>query len=521
MDAVVVHYSVGKGEVIWWASSDPLSNRGLKRDSSLKLLLASTGDPKNLVLFDEYIHGDRQDLWETAAGTPVTALGWQLAVVAVLLVLSFGRRNGPLRATVQLPRSSPLEFAESMGDLYRKAGAVSVATDSAERRLLHFLETEGGVPRETLRSSPENIAAAVSQRFGYTAPGLAFDLDAAQQAESNRLSPRSALELVRRIDRHIANLAATMRRSNQYRPIQKRSMENRVTEEAPGQKQEQEQQQQPSRAVLNLFEKGRAELGKVISGQQEMIDQALLTLLCGGHALVEGVPGVAKTLTVKTLARFLSLDFRRVQGTPDMMPADILGTSVFSLKTNDFSFHRGPVFTQFLLADEINRMPPRTQAALLESMEERQVTMDGERHQLDEYFTVFATQNPLEFEGTYPLPEAQLDRFLLKIHVGYPTAQEERAVLEHHNARQQAATQLEDTPIDSISFAELAAARQEGESGSSRAGSLRLPAGGGSPHTRMAPPSRSAQARALPPACSSQPKAMRPGTDAITSSPTT
>ncbi len=219
-DAVVVHYWVGKGEVIWWASSDPLSNRGLKRDSSLKLLLASTGEPTNLILFDEYIHGDRQDLWETAAGTPVTALGWQLAAVAVLLVLSFGRRNGPIRATVQLPRSSPLEFAESMGDLYRKAGAASVATDSAERRLLHFLETEGGVPRETLRSSSENIAAAVVQRFGYTAPGFAFDLDAAQQAESNRLSPRSALELVRRIDRHIANLAATMRRS---KPLQTNS----------------------------------------------------------------------------------------------------------------------------------------------------------------------------------------------------------------------------------------------------------------------------------------------------------
>jgi MoxR-like ATPase len=191
-----------------------------------------------------------------------------------------------------------------------------------------------------------------------------------------------------------------------------------------------------------------------------MIDQALLTLLCGGHALVEGVPGVAKTLTVKTLARFLSLDFRRVQGTPDMMPADILGTSVFSLKTNDFSFHKGPVFTQFLLADEINRMPPRTQAALLESMEERQVTLDGETHVLDEYFTVFATQNPLEFEGTYPLPEAQLDRFLLKIQVGYPTADQERTVLERHHASLEG-THLEQSPLESVTFAELAAARQE------------------------------------------------------------
>ncbi len=229
-----------------------------------------------------------------------------------------------------------------------------------------------------------------------------------------------------------------------------------MTEEAS----QQDPQQPEARATTALFARGRVELGKVISGQVEMIDQALLTLLCGGHALVEGVPGVAKTLTVKTLARFLSLDFRRVQGTPDMMPADILGTSVFSLKTNDFSFHKGPVFTQFLLADEINRMPPRTQAALLESMEERQVTIDGETHLLDEFFTVFATQNPLEFEGTYPLPEAQLDRFLLKIQVGYPSAAEERAVLERHHASLEAA-HLERSPLESVTHTELAAARHE------------------------------------------------------------
>lgn len=229
-------------------------------------------------------------------------------------------------------------------------------------------------------------------------------------------------------------------------------MERRVTEE--------EQAIAEHGAAAELFARGRAELGKVISGQMELIDQALLTLLCGGHALIEGVPGVAKTLTVKTLARFLSLDFKRVQGTPDMMPADILGTSVFSLKTNEFAFHRGPVFTQFLLADEVNRMPPRTQAALLESMEERQVTMDGERHALDDFFTVFATQNPLEFEGTYPLPEAQLDRFLLKIHVGYPTAAEERVILERHHAAVEP-TRLEQAPVEAVSLAELAAAREQ------------------------------------------------------------
>ena len=211
---------------------------------------------------------------------------------------------------------------------------------------------------------------------------------------------------------------------------------------------------------LELFQTGRAELGRVLAGQQELVEQALLTLLCGGHALIEGVPGVAKTLAVKTLARYLSLDFRRVQGTPDTMPADILGTNVFSPRTGEFSLHRGPVFTQFLLADEINRMPPRTQAALLECMEERQVTLDGDTHTLAPYFTVFATQNPLEFEGTYPLPEAQLDRFLLKIRVGYPTAIEERSVLERHHAVP-VGERLEDTVISTITPGLLDDARAE------------------------------------------------------------
>jgi MoxR-like ATPase len=209
-----------------------------------------------------------------------------------------------------------------------------------------------------------------------------------------------------------------------------------------------------------LFARGQQQIGRIIAGQEEAVAQALLTMLCGGHALVEGVPGVAKTLAVKTLARFLGIEFRRVQGTPDMMPADILGTSVFSPKTGEFSFHKGPVFTQFLLADEINRMPPRTQAALLESMEERQVTADGERHALDDFFTVFATQNPVEFEGTYPLPEAQLDRFLLKIKVGYPKAADERVVLERHHVAMEPAG-LADTPIDVMPFNMLAEARRE------------------------------------------------------------
>ena len=177
---------------------------------------------------------------------------------------------------------------------------------------------------------------------------------------------------------------------------------------------------------------GRAELGKAIVGQGEFIDQLLAVLLSGGHALIEGVPGIAKTLAVKALARICRLDFQRVQCTPDLMPADILGSNIFNLASGSFSLHRGPIFTDFLLVDEVNRMPPRTQAALLESMEERQVTIDGVRHPLSGFFTVFATQNPVEFEGTYPLPEAQLDRFLLKIRIGYPKAEHEIEILERY-----------------------------------------------------------------------------------------
>lgn len=209
-DAVVVHYPVGSGEVVWWSSSAPLSNRGLKDDAALRLLLASVGAPGRRVLFDEYIHGAREGLAATLKGTPVWALCWQLAAVGLLLLLSFGRRNGPIRALTRIPRTSPLEFAESMGALYRKAGAAEVATGAAERRLMDFLHTEGGVPNETLRSGSDAIAAAVAARFAYTGSEFAADLQAAREAEFKRLSAKSALELVRRLDRHIANLKAIM-----------------------------------------------------------------------------------------------------------------------------------------------------------------------------------------------------------------------------------------------------------------------------------------------------------------------
>jgi MoxR-like ATPase len=193
-------------------------------------------------------------------------------------------------------------------------------------------------------------------------------------------------------------------------------------------------------------------MGKVVVGQEALRDQCLITLLCQGHALLEGVPGIAKTLAVKTLSRLLRLDFQRVQCTSDLMPADIIGTNVLNMATSAFQLHKGPVFTDLLLVDEVNRMPPRTQAALLECMEEHQVTIDGVRHQLSPFFTVFATQNPVEFEGTYPLPEAQLDRFLLKIRVPYPSAEAEVQLLANVQAgfESRDIEKMDLTPIDPV-----------------------------------------------------------------------
>jgi MoxR-like ATPase len=186
--------------------------------------------------------------------------------------------------------------------------------------------------------------------------------------------------------------------------------------------------------VSATIEHIRSELRKIIVGQDEPIEQILVAILAEGHALIEGVPGTAKTLTVKTLARIINAGFGRIQFTPDLMPSDITGTNVFNISTSSFNLRRGPVFTDILLADEINRTPPKTQAALLEAMEERQVTIDGEAYQLSPIFTVLATENPIEYEGTYPLPEAQLDRFLLKILLDYPSAAEELQVVANWNA---------------------------------------------------------------------------------------
>ncbi|GAA2572020.1 MoxR family ATPase [Mycolicibacterium diernhoferi] len=184
----------------------------------------------------------------------------------------------------------------------------------------------------------------------------------------------------------------------------------------------------PRDALLAL----RTEISKAVVGQDAVVSGLVIALLCRGHVLLEGVPGVAKTLLVRSLAATLALDFKRVQFTPDLMPGDVTGSLVYDARTAEFEFRAGPVFTNLLLADEINRTPPKTQAALLEAMEERQVTVDGQARPLPDPFIVAATQNPIEYEGTYQLPEAQLDRFLLKLNVGLPPRDQEIAILGRH-----------------------------------------------------------------------------------------
>ncbi len=201
--------------------------------------------------------------------------------------------------------------------------------------------------------------------------------------------------------------------------------------------------------VQTVFEKIKQEAQKIIVGQEELFQLVVVSLFSGGHVLLEGVPGTAKTLIAKTLAMVVSGKFSRVQFTPDLMPSDIVGTSVYDLTTNQFNLKHGPVFTNVLLADEINRSPAKTQSALLECMEERQVSIDGVRHELPLPFIVLATQNPIEYEGTYPLPEAQLDRFLFKLRVDYPGPEVETQILVnyHHGFN---ATLLDAVGVESV-----------------------------------------------------------------------
>ena len=185
--------------------------------------------------------------------------------------------------------------------------------------------------------------------------------------------------------------------------------------------------------VFDFGERMKSEIGKVFFGHDEVVEQTLVSLLSGGHVLLEGVPGIAKTLLARTIAELSGCQFKRIQFTPDLMPSDVIGTNIYDMKHGEFALRRGPIFTDVLLADEVNRTPPKTQSALLQAMEEQNVTIDGVDYALEGVFFVIATQNPIEYEGTYPLPEAQLDRFFMKLLVSYPEMDEELAILESHH----------------------------------------------------------------------------------------
>ncbi len=202
--------------------------------------------------------------------------------------------------------------------------------------------------------------------------------------------------------------------------------------------------------LTTTLAKARSEISKIIIGQNEVIDSCLIAIFTGNHALIEGVPGVAKTLLVRTMAKVLGCEFNRIQFTPDLMPSDITGTNVFNLQQNEFNLIKGPVFTSFLLADEINRAPAKTQAALLQAMQERRVTIDRETHILSPNFTVFATQNPIEFEGTYPLPEAQKDRFMLKIDMPFPEREDELLLASRLLTKDSPESTLDGTSVESV-----------------------------------------------------------------------
>lgn len=210
------------------------------------------------------------------------------------------------------------------------------------------------------------------------------------------------------------------------------NIENQVSTE-PDQKESRFESRIDMTELRTSLEKVKSEIAKVIVGQESMVEHLLAALLSNGHVLIEGVPGVAKTITAKLLAKTIDVGFSRIQFTPDLMPSDILGTSVFNVKNSEFEFKKGPIFSNFILIDEINRSPAKTQAALFEVMEEKQITMDGIRYQMEEPFLVVATQNPIEHEGTYRLPEAQLDRFLFKINVNYPDLQQEIAIIKNQH----------------------------------------------------------------------------------------
>ncbi len=400
----LVRYTHDDREVTVVSAADFMTNAGLLKQGNAALAMNLAGSHPRVIW---YAPQHSEGGGESGGGAGITDFipdqaGWvvlQLCLVVALLALWKGRRIGPLVAE-QLPvvvRAS--ETVEGRGRLYRSRRARDRAAEALRTAALQRMMPRIGLGHD---AEPPAVVMAVAERCGLSPQAVAHT--AVRPAPGQRLrsgQPRPRTRQHRKAGRSIVTQPIAQTAAA---PVTARN------------------------ALLAL----RGEIAKAVVGQDAVVSGLVIALLCRGHVLLEGVPGVAKTLLVRTLAAALQLDFKRVQFTPDLMPGDVTGSLVYDARTAEFEFHSGPVFTNLLLADEINRTPPKTQAALLEAMEERQVSVEGQPRPLPDPFIVAATQNPIEYEGTYQLPEAQLDRFLLKLNVPLPPRDQEIAILDRH-----------------------------------------------------------------------------------------